>query len=991
MCRKPSFVAAPFILDEVTMHQHVTPQELVESFTIMPSERELLGTKSGASRLGCAVLLKYFQCEGRFPASWHDVPREVIRHLAQSVGVAPEAYRHYDLDERLARYHKEQIRQWTGFRQGHTTDAEAIKAWVCAHSRVDETTIPVLIDRLTERYKQLQIELPTPGRLERLAHSAAQTVEEQFFARLADALAPDTRHMIDAMLTDMSTPGSLSALKIDTGRRSLNSLEGDVEKLHQLQRLTLPQDLLVPLSTRYLRRMKLRVAAESLSATRRHPDPIRYGLVTLFCYARTQEITDRLVELLLHIVHKMGVNAEKRVDEELLADFKRVTGKTGILFQMAEASLDHPKGQVDEVIYPVVGEQTLRDLVKEYRATGRSYREKVHTVMRGSYSHHYRRMVPQLLSVLAFHSNNEQHQPVMQALDLVQKYTTSKRQFYGEGEVVPLDGVVPKEWQDTVLEPDAKGQPRVNRINYEMHTLHALRERVRCKEIWVPGAQRYRNPEDDLPADFADQRTLYYQALNKPLDPDTFITGLQRQMQQALQRLDTGMPHNPGVKILQRPQGWIRVAKMARQPDPPHLAGLKAEITRRWPLTGLLDVLKETDLRVGFTQHFTGTGIRSALDDETLQRRLLLCLFGLGSNAGLKRVCATPPGEQYHDLLYVRRRYLQPDAVRNAIAEVVNAIFRIRAAHIWGEGTTACASDAKRFGAWDQNLLTEWHMRYGGRGVMIYWHVEKHATCIYSQLKTCSSSEVAFMLEGLLRHGTEMEVEKNYVDSGGQSEVGFAFCHLLGFHLLPRLKGIHRQKLYRPLAGHPDTYPHLQTILERPIRWDLIRQQYDQMIKYATALRLGTADADTILKRFTRSPFQHPTYRAITELGKAIKTVFLCQYLHEDALRREINDGLQVVENWNSANDFIFFGKGGEIATNRFEDQELAMLSLHLLQISLVYINTLMIQQVLADQAWLDHMTPDDWRALTPLIYAHINPYGTFELDMQKRLHLEAA
>jgi TnpA family transposase len=97
------------------------------------------------------------------------------------------------------------------------------------------------------------------------------------------------------------------------------------------------------------------------------------------------------------------------------------------------------------------------------------------------------------------------------------------------------------------------------------------------------------------------------------------------------------------------------------------------------------------------------------------------------------------------------------------------------------------------------------------------------------------------------------------------------------------------------------------------------------------------------------------------------------------------------VENWNSANDFIFFGKGGEIATNRFEDQELTMLSLHLLQISLVYINTLMIQQVLTDQAWLDRMTPDDWRALTPLIYAHINPYGTFELDMQKRLHLEAA
>src|SRR2546427_10095286 len=162
------------------------------------------------------------------------------------------------------------------------------------------------------------------------------------------------------------------------------------------------------------------------------------------------------------------------------------------------------------------------------------------------------------------------------------------------------------------------------------------------------------------------------------------------------------------------------------------------------------------------------------------------------------------------------------------------------------------------------------------------------------------------MLEGLLRHGTEMEVEKNYVDTGGQSEVGFAFCHLLGFHLLPRLKGIHRQKLYRPIAGQADAYPHLQTILERPIRWDLIRQQYDQMIKYATALRLGTADAETILKRFTRSQFQHPTYRAILELGHAVKTVFLCRYLHEEALRRGKHEGAPGLANRKSDYRLIF-------------------------------------------------------------------------------------
>ena len=51
---------------------------------------------------------------------------------------------------------------------------------------------------------------------------------------------------------------------------------------------------------------------------------------------------------------------------------------------------------------------------------------------------------------------------------------------------------------------------------------------------------------------------------------------------------------------------------------------------------------------------------------------------------------------------------------------------------IWGEGTTSCASDSKKFGAWDQNLMTEWHIRYHGRGVMIYWHVEKFDLYLFS-------------------------------------------------------------------------------------------------------------------------------------------------------------------------------------------------------------------------------------------------------------------
>ena len=244
------------------------------------------------------------------------------------------------------------------------------------------------------------------------------------------------------------------------------------------------------------------------------------------------------------------------------------------------------------------------------------------------------------------------------------------------------------------------------------------------------------------------------------------------------------------------------------------------------------------------------------------------------------------------------------------------------------------------------------------------------------------------MIEGVLHDCTQMEIDRQYVDSHGQSTVAFAFCRLLGFELLPRLKAIHARKLYRPKAGQADAYKELQKILTRPIDWDLIRQQYDQMIKYTAALRLGTSDTESILRRFTRNNVQHPTYKALAELGKAIKTILLCRYLHLKELRREIHEGLNVVEQWNGATDFVFFARRGEMASNRREDHEISMLALHLIQNCLVYINTLMIQRVLAQPHWQGRLTPRDDAALTPLIWEHVNPYGRFELDMNTRLAL---
>src|SRR6202045_641882 len=70
------------------------------------------------------------------------------------------------------------------------------------------------------------------------------------------------------------------------------------------------------------------------------------------------------------------------------------------------------------------------------------------------------------------------------------------------------------------------------------------------------------------------------------------------------------------------------------------------------------------------------------------------------------------------------------------------------------------------------------------------------------------------------------------------------------------------------------------------------------------------------------------------------------------------------------------------------EDHEISMLALHLIQNCMVYINTLMIQKLLAQPHWQGKLTPRDYAALTPLIWEHVNPYGRFDLDMNARLAL---
>lgn len=290
-----------------------------------------------------------------------------------------------------------------------------------------------------------------------------------------------------------------------------------------------------------------------------------------------------------------------------------------ILYKIAKDSVDEPKGVVEDIIFPVAPEPWLRTLINEIE-TSSDYKGKVRRALHRSYRSHYRPMLPEILNNLEFRCINTQYQPIMEALNILNENLHHRSPTYPRGVHPPLKGVVPSDWMSLVVDGNGKRR-KINRTAYEICVLKALREQLRCREIWVIGSRRYRNPEEDLPQDFEERKAAYYEDLGIPLDAKAFIAALREELTRYLKALDNGMPTNSKVKIV-RKKGEYRISltPLDPKPEPENLAILKQEINRRWWGTSLLDMLKETDLGRGYDRLCIGFQTIRSLGPEPSNR-----------------------------------------------------------------------------------------------------------------------------------------------------------------------------------------------------------------------------------------------------------------------------------------------------------------------------------------------------------------------------------
>ena len=309
-------------------------EELIEHFTLVEDDLQILASKTGATRLGCTLLLKYFQYEGRFPSARNDIPKAIVDYVARQLKLDAALFAQYDWEGRTVKSHRTQIREHLAFREATVLDTEEMKSWLMTEKLAFDQNMEHLKVIVIKRFRDLKIEPPTIDRIERLIRSACTTYEQTLFAKVLQRLPASTRSHLDDLLARSTalaeqenqvaedepaqtasqahqTPITWQDLKTNPGAVGLESVLHEIDKLRVLLQLALPADLFEKVSPKVVALYRQRAATDTLYELRRHPDATRSTLLAAFCLQRTGEVTDSLVDLLLLVIRRIGVKYRK--------------------------------------------------------------------------------------------------------------------------------------------------------------------------------------------------------------------------------------------------------------------------------------------------------------------------------------------------------------------------------------------------------------------------------------------------------------------------------------------------------------------------------------------------------------------------------------------------------------------------------------------------------------------------------------------------------
>jgi TnpA family transposase len=329
-------------------------------------------------------------------------------------------------------------------------------------------------------------------------------------------------------------------------------------------------------------------------------------------------------------------------------------------------------------------------------------------------------------------------------------------------------------------------------------------------------------------------------------------------------------------------------------------------------------------------------------------------------------------------LAWIHTWYLREDTYRAALGAIINAHHLEPMAAIWGSGETS-SSDGQFFPAgWRGQGSGEINAKYGiDPGMLFYTHISDQYGPFHGKIISATLGEAPHVLDGLLHHGTVLNVKEHYTDTGGANDHVFALCHLLGFRFVPRLRDFQDYRL--GTIEKATVYKGIESLFGRPIRIDVIREHWEEIIRLAASIKTGAVAPSVILKKIAAFPRQNRLDFALAELGRLERTLFMLDWLESPELRRRCHAGLNKGESRHALAQAVFLHKQGRIVDRTFENQSYRASGLNLVTAAIVYWNTVYLGQAVQHLRLNGNVVPNELlQHVAPLGWNHISLTGDY-------------
>lgn len=398
------------------------------------------------------------------------------------------------------------------------------------------------------------------------------------------------------------------------------------------------------------------------------------------------------------------------------------------------------------------------------------------------------------------------------------------------------------------------------------------------------------------------------------------------------------------------------------------------------PQRSILEILKNMHYWTEWTRHF---GPLSGSDPKLADpvTRYVILAFCQGCNVGFAQTARHLRNDvTAHELSFVNRRHVTAERIDKAIVDLINAYHRCAIPKLWGTGKTA-AADGTKIETYQENLISEYHVRYGGMGGIAYYHISDMYVALFSHFITCGTWEGIYIIDGLLKNRSTIQPDTLHADTQGQSTTVFAMAHLLGIQLLPRIRNWKDLVFYRPDAT--THYRNLDALFGDAINWDLIETHWQDLMQVALSIKEGKLMPSTILRKLGNNSRKNRLYQVFRELGRVVRTIFLLRFISDRPMREQITTETNKAESYNEFQQWIRFGKEGLLEENDPIEME------KLIKFTQLVANAIMLSNVLDMSAAIRKLVATGYvvtaqavAELGPSIRQHIRRYGEWSVDL---------